>query len=253
MASPIAAEREVTENSPPARSVGGVARSAGVVAFQFHPTRLFAACAAAALLLCSTAQAQVTLIDRQTLTATELNAPAIANHRLHLTLVRLEGTGWTRERAIGVVREAAPILAQCGVALERAELVNLSVPPRYLDFSAPAARELARAFAVSRPAIYFVRDTRSRPAFDAEAIGRGNSRTRPELADTVWITAAARDPGVALAHELAHVLMDSGEHSEEAGNLMRDETSPRDTALTVAQCARLRDTASANGLLERAK
>jgi len=95
-----------------------------------------------------------------------------------------------------------------------------------------------------------VRDTRSRPAFDAEAIGRGNSRTRPELADTVWITATTRDPGVALAHELAHVLMDSGEHSEEPGNLMRDETSAKNTALTAAQCVRLRDTASANGLLK---
>ena len=167
--------------------------------------------------------------------------------------MRLEGSGWTRERALAVVREAAPVLAQCGVALARAELVSLAVPPRQLDFSTPSARELARAFPVARPAIYFVRDTRSRPAFDAEAIGRGNSRTRPELADTVWITAAARDPGVVLAHELAHVLMDSGEHSEEPGNLMRDETSARNTALTATQCARLRDTASANGLLQRAQ
>ncbi len=241
------------ESSPPARSVGGVARSAGVVAFQFHPAHLFAACAAAALLVCNAALAQVTSIERQTLTAAEFGAPAAATHRLHLTLVRLEDSGWTRERTLGAVREAAPILAQCGVALARAELVSLAVPPRYLDFSTPAARDLARAYPLARPAIYFVRDTRSRPAFDAEAIGRGNSRTRPELADTVWITAAARDPGVALAHELAHVLMDSGEHSEEPGNLMRDETSARNTALTAAQCARLRDTASANGLLARAE
>jgi len=216
-------------------------------------------CAAALLLLLSVsssaalAQAEVTLIERRSLTAAELGAPAAATHRLQLTLVTLAGSGWTRERALGVVREAAPILAQCGVALARAELVSLAVPPRYLDFSTPAARALAREYPVPRPAIYFVRDTRSRPAFDAEAIGRGNSRTRPELADTVWITAAARDAGVALAHELAHVLMDSGEHSEAPGNLMRDQTSPRNTALTAAQCARLRDTASANGLLERAK
>ncbi len=199
------------------------------------------------------AQPQVTLLDRQTLTAADLGTPAAPTHRLHLTLVRLEATGWTRERTIAVVREAAPILAQCGVALARAELVTLSVSPRYLDFPTPAAGALARAYPTPRPAIYFVRDTRSRPAFDAEAIGRGNSRTRPELADTVWITVATRDPGVALAHELAHVLMDSGEHSEAPGNLMRDETAARNTALTAAQCARLRDTASANGLLETAK
>jgi hypothetical protein len=119
-----------------------------------------------------------------------------------------------------------------------------------MDFSTPAARELARAHPVARPAVYLMRDTRSRPAFDAEAIGRGNSRTRPEIADTVWMTATTRDPGIALAHELAHVLMDSGEHSEEAGNLMRDETSARNTSLSAAQCRRLRETGTANGLLK---
>lgn len=96
-----------------------------------------------------------------------------------------------------------------------------------------------------------MRDTRSHPAFDAEAIGRGNSRTRPELADTVWMTAATRYADIVLAHELAHVLMDGGEHSDEPGNLMRDETTAGSTALSAAQCARLRETGSANGLLER--
>lgn len=169
---------------------------------------------------------------------------------LHLAVVMIDGSGWTRERADGALREAGAILAQCGVALERSDPLVLQVPPDLMDFSTPAARELARAHPVARPAVYLVRDTHSRPAFDAEAIGRGNSRTRPEIADTVWMTAATRDPGVALAHELAHVLMDSGEHSEEAGNLMRDETSARNTSLTARQCARLRDTGSANGLLK---
>src|SRR5882672_9875400 len=167
---------------------------------------------------------------------------------LHLEVVMLEGSGWTRERAAGVLREAAAILARCGVALEGADPVVLAVPPRLMDFSTPAARELALAHPVGRPAVYLVRGTRSHPAFDAEAIGRGNSRTRPEIADTVWMTAATRDPGIALSHELAHVLMDSGEHSAEAGNLMRGETSARNTSLSAAQCARLRDTGSAHGL-----
>jgi hypothetical protein len=169
---------------------------------------------------------------------------------LHLTVVMLEGSGWTRERADVAVREAATILAQCGVTLERVDLLAIAVPPDLMDFSTPAARELSRVHPVARPAVYLVRDTRSRPAFDAEAVGRGNSRTRPEIADTVWMTAAARDPGIALAHELAHVLMDSGEHSEAAGNLMRGETSARNTSLSARQCARLRDTGSANGLLK---
>jgi len=169
---------------------------------------------------------------------------------LHLTLIRIEGSGWTRERALVILREAAGILGQCGVAVDRAELLALAAPD-YLDFSTPAARALARTHPVARPAVYLVRDTKNRPAFDAEAIGRGNSRSRPELADTIWMTAATRDPGIALAHELTHVLMDSGEHSDEEGNLMREETSTRNASLSASQCARLRETGSRNGLLAR--
>jgi hypothetical protein len=168
---------------------------------------------------------------------------------LRLTTVMIEGSGWTGGRIEGVLREAGAILARCGVTVERGSPVALNVPPELMDFSTPAARELARTHPVARPAVYFVRDTKSRPAFDAEAIGRGNSRTRPEIADTVWMTVAARDPGIVLAHELAHVLMDSGDHSDEEGNLMRDETSSRNKSLSPGQCARLRDTGKANGLL----
>jgi len=177
---------------------------------------------------------------------------AVAQPRvtLHLAVVMIEGSGWTGERADGALREAGAILARCGVALERGAIAVIAVPPDLIDFSTPAARELARTHPVARPALYLVRGTRSRPAFDAEAIGRGNSRTRPEITDTVWMTAATRDPGIALAHELAHVLMDSGEHSDEAGNLMRDKTSAGNTSLSAAQCARLRDTGTANGLLK---
>jgi hypothetical protein len=176
-------------------------------------------------------------------------APVQPRLELPLAVVILEGSGWTRESAEAALSEAAGILDQCGVVLERRDLVVLKVRPDLMDFSTPAARELARTHPVARPALYLVRDTKSRPAFDAEAIGRGNSRTRPEIADTVWMTAASRDPGVALAHELAHVLMDSGEHSDEEANLMRDETSRSNRRLSPGQCARLRDTGKANGLL----
>ena len=46
------------------------------------------------------------------------------------------------------------------------------------------------------------------------------------------------DPGVALAHELFHVLANDGSHSDVPGNLMQGETRPDGTALTAAQCAR---------------
>ena len=208
----------------------------------------------AGLLFARDAFAQVALLERQSLSGSALGARSGATPGSHLalrlTLVRIEGSGWTREQAVAITREAAEIVAQCDIIVDRLNLETIAAPD-YLDFSTRAARMLARLHPVARPAVYLVRDTKNQPAFDAEAIGRGNSRTRPEIADTVWMTAASRDPGVALAHELAHVLMDSGEHSDEAGNLMRAETEKGNTLLSAAQCARLRETGSRNGLLKQ--
>ena len=173
------------------------------------------------------------------------------SHHLRLTLAYLEGGGWAPEAILAAVRESAPILGQCGVALANVELVSIDAPVRFRDFHTPVSRELARVLPLGKPTVYFVFGTRQRPAFDAEAIGRGNSRTRPELRDTVWVTRGTRDLGIVLAHELTHLLMDSGEHSEAPGNLMRDDTAPENTRLSEAQCARLRETGTANNLLQQ--
>jgi hypothetical protein len=172
-----------------------------------------------------------------------------ATHAMTLRLAHFTGDSWRPETITAAVALAAAILAQCGVAVERAELLRIDAPERLHIFFTPASRELARALPLDKPTVYFAAGTRQRPAFDAEAIGLGNSRTRPELAHTVWIVPGARDLPITIAHELAHVLMDSGEHSEEPGNLMRDETAPENTRLTAAQCRQLREQGSANGLV----
>jgi hypothetical protein len=174
-----------------------------------------------------------------------------ATHRLQIDLYTFTDTSWQPERIVEGVRGAATIFAQCGIRLERAELYALAGgDPRFRYLSTPAGRELVRRMQPAKPAVFFVRDTRHQPVYDAEAYGRGNTATRPELAGTVWITAYIRDLPVALAHELAHVLMDSGEHSTDAGNLMRAETAPTNTALTAAQCERMTRAGTASGWLQ---
>lgn len=189
----------------------------------------------------------ISIVERREV-AIERGAAA-PSHLLQLTLAYF-GDSWTPSMIEGALRESIRILGQCGVAIARVELALIAAPARYHDFHTPESRELARALGLLTPTIYFVADTRQRPAFEAEAIGRGNSGTRPELRDTVWITRGTRDLEIVLAHELAHVLMDSGEHSDEPDNLMREDTAPRNTHLSEAQCARLRETATANGLLK---
>ena len=181
--------------------------------------------------------------------------PALAQPQavLNLTLVHFAGGAWSEGDIHAAAEQAAKILAQCAIAPGKMDLVRVDVEARFRYFHTPTSRELARKLQLRTPAVYFVDGTRQNPAFDAEAIGRSNSRTRPELADTVWVTRGTRDLAIALAHELAHVLMDSGEHSEEPGNLMRDETAPGSTQLSNLQCRRLREIASANGLLVPAR
>lgn len=173
----------------------------------------------------------------------------VAGSKYQLALIYFSGGLWPRDAVLAATRTAAGIIAQCGVRLAQAELILVDAPQQYQDFDTPVSRRLARTLHAAKPTVYFVNDTRQQPAFDAEAIGRGNITTRPELADSVWITRATRDPGIALAHELVHVLSDSGDHVKTPGNLMRETTAPENTRLNAAQCTRLRDVGTANGLL----
>lgn len=174
-------------------------------------------------------------------------------HRLGLELVVIAGSGWSADRVVAAAIEAAAILAQCGIRTERLRLSEFDGPKRYRYLATRTSRELAREAGVPRPALFFVADTLHRPAFDAEAVGRANSRSRPEMADTVWVTAGTRDLPIVIAHELAHVLADSGGHSEEPGNLMREQTTPANTRLTSGQCHAIVATAEANGLIRAAR
>jgi hypothetical protein len=204
------------------------------------------------IILLSTASAafcdeEIRIVDTRQLPASQ--AAAGASHKLRLSLNVFRGGRWSEHDVATAVEEAADLLSQCRVGLSGAELRVVQAPRRFHDYFTPVSRELLARMPVPKPAVFFVDDTRNDPAFDAEAIGRANAAGRPELADTVWVAHGARDLAQALAHELVHVLSDSGAHSEASGNLMRAETSPGDTRLTEAQCRLLRARGEANGLL----
>jgi hypothetical protein len=207
--------------------------------------RRLAALALSAALLNGSGAAALTLEHRAVWR--DLQRPAVVTHVLEIRAVLLDD--WPQAEVEQALREAARILGQCGIRTARVDLLRAEAPPAQRWFDTPHSRELARALDLPRPAVFFAAGTRQVPAFDAEAIGRGNSRSRPELADTVWIARGARDLGIVIAHELAHVLMDSGEHDQTPGNLMAESTAPANTTLTPAQCARITATGSRHGLL----
>jgi predicted protein tyrosine phosphatase len=121
-----------------------------------------------------------------------------ASHAPSLELYTFHGRQWTRDEIATATRHAARLLSQCAVALTRARYVTLDVPTRYHYYRTSVSRELLRRIDVSRPAVFFVADTPNRPAFDAEAIGTSNSRSRPELVHTVWVAYGMRDLAVVL-------------------------------------------------------
>ncbi|HSH43726.1 MAG TPA: S8 family serine peptidase, partial [Arenicellales bacterium] len=192
-------------------------------------------------------------VTRRVITAGELYAggdSAPDGHRIFRpVLAYFRDSGWSLDDIREHARTAAGILAGCNIRMPGVAVHELDGPPAYRYFHDAIARELVRRLALPKPAVYFVRDTLQVEAYDAEAIGRGNSAARPELRDTVWITEPTREPGIALAHELAHLLMDRGDHVDTPGNLMRAETAPSNTTLTQRQCRQIRDRGTENGLL----
>ncbi len=165
------------------------------------------------------------------------------------TLVVVRDSGWTLEDVLRASRRAAQILERCGVLLDALRVLELAVPDSLRDFSRTGAAALLAHPRVETPLAVFMRDTMDTPAFDAVSFGTGNSRRSPHLRFSSWLTAGTRDPGIALAHELAHVLLDDGAHTQLARNLLREDTSPDNTVLTDAQCVALQASAARNGLL----
>jgi len=191
------------------------------------------------------------VIETRSVPPEKLPRPATATHDLKLSLYGFKNSRWSPEEITVAVIDALPLIAQCGVAVASLELRIIDAPVKFRFFSTPVSRELLREFAVAKPALLFVDDTYSEPAYDAEAIGLSNAQTRPELSNTIWFAHGARDLPLAIAHELVHVLSDNGDHSDAPNNLMRPATAAANTRLTDAQCNRLRDVATANGLLTR--
>jgi hypothetical protein len=172
---------------------------------------------------------------------------------LNLNIVVLQGSGWQPAAVRAMVRSAAPLFGQCGIALGKVAVHYLSAPERLRYFTLETAQALVRARRYAKPTAYLIADTRRPVPFDAEAFAPANSAATPLLIDSVWIRRGTPYPGVALAHELIHVLANSGAHSTQPGNLMRDQTALDNRKLGPDQCREILDSGSARGLLVQRK
>jgi len=136
-------------------------------------------------------------------------------------------------------------LSQCAITFEDVTLTQVELPAYLQDLATGPSRTVMQALRRSGPerrlTVVFAKDTQMETPFDAEAFGRANTRRRPWLQDSVWLSSIIKDEGIALAHELFHVLANSGEHVSEPGNLMHAMTQGDNTKLTASQCKQARD------------
>ena len=164
--------------------------------------------------------------------------------------VLLLDSRWTHQRVEQAVQQAYEILAQCAIVAGEVSIHAVEAEDYLRDLSTGSARTLLEAVGSERITAVFARDTRMQAAFDGEAFGIGNTRMRPWLAQSVWLMLGVDDAGVALAHELYHVIANSGEHVEGVANLMQGRTRPDSQELTPAQCSLAQVNGVTNGVLQ---
>ena len=200
---------------------------------------------------CDAEPADVTEIPLGVWTAEHLHGDGAVpahSHEMNLDVVVLGDSGWRVREVHRAVARAADVLAQCGVAVGRARLRIVEAPRRYRYLDDVWSPRLLKRLDLTHPAVFFVEETLRRPAFEAEAFGQANTRSWPIMRDTVWVTRAATELGVVLAHELFHVLADLGQHESAPDNLMNEYVDSANTRLHDWQCERMRKVSTAFGM-----
>ena len=157
---------------------------------------------------------------------------------------------WSRQRVEQAVRQAFEILAQCEVVAGPVSIHAIDGEEYLGDLSTGNAHTLLTAAGGAHSTVVFARGTRMREEYLGEAFGIGNTRMRPWLTNSVWLMLDVDDAGIALAHELYHVIANSGAHVEGVPNLMQPRTRPESLDLTAQQCRLARDNGLTNQLLQ---
>lgn len=176
------------------------------------------------------------------------------SQKFHLPLqILVLDERWHTSDVQQVLNDAAQILVQCDIAFDISAVDRVSAPGYLRDLETGAAKTLMDAVRQSgqnrKLTVVMARDTRMNIEFDAEAFGQGNTRNRPWMTHSVWLTLALEDRAIALAHELFHVLVNSGDHSTTAGSLMLARTTGNNTRLTKSECATAQQRGVELGLL----
>ncbi len=171
------------------------------------------------------------------------------DYELPINIVVLDDR-WKAQQIESAIQELNSVFAQCSIVAVARNRIDVKTDDYLKDLASGHALTLKRKLKLSGTTVYFGRDTRMQTEFDAEAFGIANTGNRPWMTNSLWLTYGIQDTGIALAHELFHIIANSGAHSTLDNNLLRDQTAPGNTLLSEEQCARALEAGTHNGLLQ---
>jgi hypothetical protein len=189
-------------------------------------------------------------ISKQALPDLDIRSPqGRAGFQLPLDILVLDSR-WSQQRIEQALQQAYQVLAQCSVIPGEISIHAINGDDYLRDLATGSARTLLDAVGTAKLTVVFARDTRMQAQYLGEAFGLGNTRMRPWLANSVWLMLEVEDAGIALGHELYHVIANSGAHVEGSANLMQARTRPQSLALTIEQCRLVQVNGVDNKLLQ---
>jgi hypothetical protein len=215
-----------------------------------NSARLILAMAFILLILLFPATAdEIELLGRSEVDAKYRAAADARTYEFRPTLVLIDNSGWTKKLLINASTHSMEILGQCGIGVPTINLITLKTSEKYKDPDRSQRIDLARSISpAAKPLVFFIRSAGD-VMKDAFSYGRSNTRSA-ELKDTVWVKSELTDiAGVALAHELIHILSNSGEHINEPGNLMNEDADTTTVKLKPDQCNNIVRLGIENGFL----
>jgi hypothetical protein len=174
----------------------------------------------------------------------DLSSQAPTSYSFPLNIVIVDGTKWTREFVLEHISKIQKIYKACDMQADPINLIYVSPPKGYTEFSAPHDQEIADMIpdGVTRPILFLMGGIDTGEAYGSNDFAPGSPRIN--LHETAWLSQIVRTSDYAelflkkgydpLAHELAHILCDCFGHivsdepnlSNQDGQLLSGDLMP---------------------------
>lgn len=171
-------------------------------------------------------------------------------HELEITTVLFRGANWTKADVQSRFKRLSGVYSQCGIKVQKVNFVESDAPNGWIDVDGITRKDgdiesqITKSLPVSeRPIFFYVRSSKDVQSAYAQP-EYWVSSSSPAL-NTVWVTSESKSReknGLynssysTEAHELGHVLLDSGHVKDESENFLANSFDKLNAKITQEQC-----------------